>query len=246
MSLTSSTTSNAAAWDRFAIAYQDAHQIPTDTVTYAPGIGSEADFRLLGPVASKRILDLGCGGGQNAIALAKQGAIAIGVDQSVEQLAYARRLTEEEETRVELRHGDLAELAFQRADSVDMVIAMMSLHYVPDINRVFRQAHRILKPNGALLFSLPHPEWVRAYGPATVTSTAEPAPDEVSPRGYFDSEPLYATWEHVTFTEYHRTISALFTGLVRTSYRVDTLFERSRDPKAPLPQLLVMRARKEA
>ena len=47
-----------------------------DAVAYGPDIGTEADFRLLGNVAGKRVLDVGCAAGQNLAALSKQGAIA--------------------------------------------------------------------------------------------------------------------------------------------------------------------------
>src|SRR5205085_10883825 len=100
-------TDNAAAWDRHSAAYQAGAQLPTDVVHWGPNIANEAELNLLGPVKGKRILELGCGGAQSAIAVAKQGATAIGVDFSPEQLAFARRLTERENVRVELRLGDL-------------------------------------------------------------------------------------------------------------------------------------------
>src|SRR6059058_6554258 len=108
---------NIAAWDRHASAYQAGAQLPTDVAHYGPDIGTEADFRLLGRLDGKRVLELGCGGAQCSIAFAKQGAHAIGVDFSAEQLAFARRLCEREEVKVELHHGDLADLAFVRADT---------------------------------------------------------------------------------------------------------------------------------
>lgn len=249
MSVGTNTTSTASAWDRYALIYQNAHNLPTDTVTYAPGAGTEAEHRLLGPVAGKRVLDLGCGGGQAAIALAKQGAVAIGIDISVEQLAFARRLAEEEETRVELRHGDLAELAFQRADSVDIVMSMMALHYAPDLNRVFRQAHRVLKPNGMLLFTVPHPASAVVHGASTVSSeriiSLNTATIPVT-RRYFDKSPALQEWQHVTFTEYHRPISEIFMGLIRSSYRVDVISEPDVAQDETFPPLLIVRARKES
>src|SRR5438132_12891509 len=80
-------TDNAAAWDRFAAAYQSGAQLPTSTAHYGPAIPTEAELRLLGDLKGKRVLELGCGGAQCAIAFVKQGASAIGVDFSAEQLA---------------------------------------------------------------------------------------------------------------------------------------------------------------
>jgi SAM-dependent methyltransferase len=147
----------AAAWDRGAADYQSRAKLPTDVATYGHDLPTEADLRLLGDLKGKRVLELGCGAAQCSIAFAKQGATAIGVDFSGEQLAIARDLAEREEVRVELRQGDMADLAFLRADSIDLVFSSFAFGYVEDLNRVFRQVHRVLKVGAPLVFSLPHP-----------------------------------------------------------------------------------------
>src|SRR6266849_2419262 len=91
----------ANSWDRFSAAYQKGAQLPTDVAHYGPDIPTEADLRLLGDLKGKRVLELGCGGAQCSIAFAKQGAIAIGVDFSAEQIAYARRLADREGVKIE-------------------------------------------------------------------------------------------------------------------------------------------------
>lgn len=235
-----------SAWDRLALQYQNAARLPTDVVSYGPGFGTEAEYRLLGPLSGKRILDLGCGGGQSLIAAAKQGAIAIGVDISLEQLAFARRLVEQEDIKVEFKHGDLAELAFQRADSVDIVFSAHALQYVPDLNRVFRQVHRVLKPQASFVFSLPHPAAATTGRKGALQRrpdqlTIEPAPQPVV-RSYFDNSPI----EGNGLVEYHRTTSDVYMGLVRSGYRVDVVLEPNIGNESNLPQALIIRARKEA
>jgi SAM-dependent methyltransferase len=239
---------NAAAWDRHAAAYQEGAQLPTDVAHYGPDIPTEADLRLLGDLKGKRVLELGCGGAQCSIAFAKQGATAIGVDFSAEQLAFARRLCEREEVRVELRQGDLAELAFLRADSIDLVFSAYAFGYVEDLNRVFRQVHRVLKVGAPLVFSLPHP----AYKLIDDDSD-EPL---LVRRSYFDQTPLDYQFGGIEFTDYHHTISDLYMSLHRASYRVDLILEPQPLPAGPrsmfwrdtflkVPRTLVMRARKE-
>lgn len=241
-------TDNAAAWDRHAAAYQAGAQLPTDVVHYGPDIGTEADFRLLGDVKGKRVLELGCGGAQCSIAFAKQGATAIGIDFSGEQLAFAKRLCEREEVRVELRQGDLADLAFLRADSIDVVFSAYALGYVEDLNRVFRQVHRVLKVGAPLVFSLPHPAYDMIDDDAD-----EPL---LVRRSYFDRSPIDYEWNGIPFTDYHHTIGDIYMGLVRASYRVDTVLEPTPTHTGPrsqtwretmryVPRTLVVRARKE-
>lgn len=245
--MTETGTGAGSAWDRLALQYQGAARLSTEVVGYGPGFGTEADYRLMGPLSGKRILDLGCGGGQSLIAAAKQGAIAIGVDISVEQLAFARRLVEQEDVKVELKHGDLAELAFQRADSVDIVFSAHALQYVPDLNRVFRQVHRVLKPQAPFIFSLPHPASASTGRKGSLQReqpdqlTIEPAAQAIT-RSYFDTTPI----EGNGLIEYHRTTSDVFMGLVRSGYRVDVVLEPNLNNDSNLPQALIIRARKEA
>jgi SAM-dependent methyltransferase len=239
---------NVDAWNRHATAYQKAARLPTDVAHYGPDVGTEADYRLCGDVRGKRVLELGCGAAQCSIAFAKQGAIAIGVDFSGEQLAIARRLCDREGVKVDLHHADLAELAFVRADSIDLIFSAYAFGYVEDLNRVFRQAHRVLKPGAPLVFSVPHPTYSMIDDDA-----ADPL---VIRRSYFDRSPLDYVRDGIPFTEYHRTVADLFVSLVRSSFRVDILLEpeplpagrRSaqwRDTFQYVPRTLVVRARKE-
>ena len=63
-------TDNAAAWDRHSAGYQEGARLSTDVAHYGPDIGTEADYRLLGDLKGKRVLELGCGGAQCSIAFA--------------------------------------------------------------------------------------------------------------------------------------------------------------------------------
>lgn len=232
------------------MAYQNAAHLPTDVVSYGPGVGTEAEYKLHGPVQGKRVLDLGCGGGQSALAFARQGAISIGIDISVEQLAYARRLVEQSDARCELRHGDLAELAFSRADTVDIVFSAFAFQYMPDLNRVFRQVHRVLKPQGVFIFSIPHPAAsVTGHTSSVVNRETqlqlEPTSATIE-RSYFDKSPLEDNWEGAVFTEYHRTTSDIVMGLIRSGYKLETLLEPQSNDASPFPKALIIRARKEA
>ena len=239
---------NAAAWDRYSAGYQAGSQLPTDVAVYGPDIATEADVRLLGNLSGKRVLELGCGAAQSSIAFAKQGAIAIGVDFSAEQLSHARRLCEREGVKVELHHGDLADLAWVRGESIDLVYSAYAFGYVEDLNRVFRQVHRVLKQNAPLVFSLPHPMY------DTIDDDAD-QPLLVR-RSYFDRSPIVRSEDDISFTMFHHTVSDLYMGLSRSGYRVDALLEPEPLASGPrsmfwresfryLPRTLVVRARKE-
>jgi 2-polyprenyl-3-methyl-5-hydroxy-6-metoxy-1,4-benzoquinol methylase len=220
--------------------------LPLDVVHYGPDIPTEADLRLLGSLDGKRVLELGCGGGPIAVAMAKQGAKVIAVDESVDQIAHARNLAEREEVKVELRQGDLADLAFVRADTMDVAISVYSLGAVADPDRVFRQVHRVLRPEAPLVVSLPHPAY-RAVDPA-----AEPP---VLRRRYFDRTPITWWQDKESGTDFPLTISDLFSSLSRANFRVPTILEPE-PPRAQVrgrhwteamrwvPSTLIVRARK--
>jgi SAM-dependent methyltransferase len=238
---------NAAAWDRYAAEYQASAQLPTTTACYGPDIPTEVDLRLLGDLKGKRVLELGCGGAQSSISFAKAGATAIGVDFSAEQLAHARRLCEAEEVKVELRQGDLADLAFLRADTIDMVFSAYSFNYVEDLNRVLRQVHRVLKVGAPLVFSLPHPAYAIFDDAATSGGLR---------RAYYDLTPVVRVTGEATLTEYPHTFADLYMSLARASYRVDLILEPGPAPSGPrsaayrpamsiVPATLIIRARKE-
>jgi SAM-dependent methyltransferase len=236
------------SWDRFSADYQSQARISTEVAHYGPDIPTEADLRLLGDLKGKRVLELGCGAAQCSIAFARAGATAIGVDLSGEQLAHGRRLAEEAEVRVELRQGDMADLAFLRADSIDAVFSSYAFQYVEDLNRVFRQVHRVLKVGAPLVFSLPHPAWFVIAEEGGVPPRLE--------RSYFDRSPERYEWGGVDFVAYHHTFADLYMGLARASYKVDLVLEPAPVPGAPrswfwkepmewLPPALIVRARKE-
>ncbi len=242
------TTDNAAAWDRFSATYQGNAKLRIDVAHYGPDIPTEAELHLLGDLRGKRVLELGCGGAQCSIAFAKAGATAIGVDISSAQLAFARALAEQEEVKIELRQGDVADLAFLRADSFDLVFSAYAFGYVEDLGRVFRQAHRVLKVGAPLVFSLRHPAWVMVdegtKGPVSLG------------RSYFDRRPISYRRGDVDFVEYHHPLSELYGALARASYRVDAMLEPEPvaggprswwwdDAATVVPRTLIVRARKE-
>lgn len=224
---------------RFTVAAPAGQDLPTDIVTYGYDIAREDTLKLLGHVEGKRIIDLGCGAGHNAIALARQGAKVIGVDESGEQIAAARAAAEREGVKLELHHAPLAELAFVRADTVDAVVSAFGLAAVDDIDRVFRQVDRVLRPEHHFVLSMPHP----AFAMIDADDPQRPVR-----RSYWDSAPIGG--------DVPRTIGALFTSLGRANFRVDAVLEPQPSPGGPrskgwaeamayVPATLVIRARKQ-
>ena len=84
---------NRAGWDAIAKAYQEEtlrrpRRGPAEVVV---GRCSRTTCSCSDDVRGKRALVLGCGGGQDVVALAKMGAVAVGIDLSAKQIEYARK-----------------------------------------------------------------------------------------------------------------------------------------------------------
>lgn len=236
-----------AGWHRFTTA-ESPEGDRGSVVVYGSDLPTEAELRLLGDVDGRRVLDLGCGTGHNAVVLAEQGAKVIGVDPGTERLAQARDRAEEAEVRVELHQAGLAELAFLRSDSIDAAISVMALATVDDIARVFRQVHRVLKPEASFICSFPHPAF-------TMFDPGNDDPLRVV-RPYDTDEPLGWTLEDGDVVDHPRTVSEIFTNLHRSSFWVDQLLEPTAPSSGPrsrtyadvmkfVPATLVVRARKQ-
>jgi ubiquinone/menaquinone biosynthesis C-methylase UbiE len=143
-------------WNTISKSYQKKHKISTKYAHYGPNCPNENDLNLLGSVKGKRILEIGCGGGQNSIAFAKQGAIATGLDVSEEQLEFAKKLAKRDRVEVEFIQGDMANMHEIKSNSFDIVFTACAICYAP-IEKTFKEVQRVLKKNGLFVFSEIHP-----------------------------------------------------------------------------------------
>ena len=239
---------NTEAWDRVAARRSAGDSIASDTVQYGAGLPTDDDLRLIGEVKGKRVLDLGCGSGENAIALSRQGAHVIAIDASKAQLALARKLADVAEVRVEWHESDVADLAFLRADSIDMALAIGVLGEVDDLDRCFRQVHRVLRPGAPFVFSLDHPVALTIGREGAAPGALALGALEVR-RSYFESKPVEVFRDDEQIRVQPRTIADVFASLHRAGYRVDVLLEpetlQSSDPGPAMPSAIIWRARKE-
>jgi SAM-dependent methyltransferase len=223
---------NTPIWDRIGIQHPALY--PIDVALYGPDGPTERELRLIGDARGKRVLDLGCGTGQAAVAFAGQGAIVIAVDASAGQLARAREVADREEVKVEWRTGDLADLAFLRAESIDIAFSAYAVAEVDDVARLFRQVQRVLKPGSPFVFSYEHPMSLCL------------SPDGVVDHSYFEPGPIVVDRHGEPIQLYLRPVGEIYTELGRAGFRVDTVVEpRPAGYDVKIPSTIVWRARKE-
>lgn len=200
---TETVRANRRWWDGAADAYQAEHGefLGDAGFIWCPEGLDEASAHLLGEVAGRRVLEVGCGAGQCARWLARQGAEVVGLDLSRAQLDHARRLAARTGVPVPLVQADAQRLPIADA-AVDLACsAYGALPFVADSAAVQREVARVLRPGGRWVFAVTHPvRWC--------------LPDDPGPGGlrvvtsYFDRTPYVEVDEtgEATYVEHHRTL----------------------------------------
>jgi 2-polyprenyl-6-hydroxyphenyl methylase/3-demethylubiquinone-9 3-methyltransferase len=105
------------------------------------------------PVAGRQLVDIGCGGGILAEAMARRGATVTGIDMGEAPLAVARLHQEESGVDVRYLQSTAEALAQQEAGSFDIVCCLEMLEHVPDPGSVISACAILAKPGGSLYFS---------------------------------------------------------------------------------------------
>ncbi len=105
-------------------------------------------------VSGKQALDVGCGGGILADAMARRGANVLGIDLSTKALRVAALHALEAETpSVEYREVSAEALALEMPAHFDVVTCMEMLEHVPDPASVVAACASLCKPGGWIFFS---------------------------------------------------------------------------------------------
>ena len=116
----------------------------------------ESELNVLGDVAGRDILELGCGAAQWSIGLARLGARPVGLDLSPTQLEQAREAVERAGLDFPLIEAS-AESVPLDDQSFDVVFCDHGAFNFADPRRLVPEAARVLRPGGLLAFSMPSP-----------------------------------------------------------------------------------------
>lgn len=107
----------------------------------------------LSPVAGRDLVDVGCGGGILAEALAQRGARVTGIDMGEAPLSVARLHQLESGLDIDYRQATAEELAEEEPEAYDVVCCLEMLEHVPDPGSVVAACAALARPGGSLYFS---------------------------------------------------------------------------------------------
>ena len=105
------------------------------------------------PVAGKRLLDVGCGGGILCESMTHRGAIVTGIDMGEAPLAVAKLHCSESQLTIDYRRMTAEALAEEQPANYDIVTCLEMLEHVPDPSAIIQACAKLVKPGGDLYFS---------------------------------------------------------------------------------------------
>lgn len=143
---------NRAAWNARADEYQRKHGQFLRGDAWGTWQIREAELGLLGDVAGKDVLELGCGAARFSIVLAARGAYCVGLDYSERQLEHARSLGAD----FPLIHAAAEDVPLPDA-SFDVIFSDHGALSWGDPSRVVPEVGRLLRPRGLLVFNVTSP-----------------------------------------------------------------------------------------
>jgi SAM-dependent methyltransferase len=217
-----SVRANRRWWDAAAPAYLAEHGADLGDVDFlwCPEGLRENEAHLLGDVAGRRVLEVGCGSAPCARWLRRACADMVAVDLSGGMLSRAAQLNRETGVDVPLVQADVGALPLTTG-GVDLACsAFGGLPFVADVAGALAEVARVLRPGGRFVASVNHPlRW--------------PLPDSPDPAdlrvvsSYFDRTPYVETDENgrAVYVEHHRTVGDWVRAAVGAGFVLEDLVE---------------------
>ena len=210
-----------------------------------PGAGEWHQLKKLFPeMQGKAVLDLGCGYGWHCKYAIEQGATAVlGIDASERMIKAA--CEKNEGTGIAYRVCRLEEYDYPR-EAYDLVISNLVLHYIQDLDAIYRNIFCTLKPGGKFLFNIEHP---------TFTAGVH---QQFSENGYWPVDNYYYPGEReteflgCTVIKQHHTLTQILMGLIHAGFILEVVEEvlPPEEWRADMPEemrrpmMLLIRAKK--
>ncbi len=201
---------------------------------------------------NKTVLDLGCGYGWHCKYAADNGAASVlGIDLSEKMIAEA--LKRNSHPSVQYSLCGINEYDYP-AEKFDLVVSNLALHYIKDIDEVYRKVFTTLKHRGIFLFNIEHPVFTAGVNQSWIY-------DEKGNALYWPIDNYYYPGERKTMfleqtvVKQHHTLTQILMGLISTGFKIEAV-EEAMPPKEMMnipgmkdemrrPMMLLVKASKQ-
>ncbi|MDQ0173273.1 class I SAM-dependent DNA methyltransferase [Paenibacillus tundrae] len=175
-------------------------------------------LELIGDVAGKSILDLGCGDakfGAELLGAQHQASSYTGVEGSVNMVDAAHESVKG--LNAQIKQAFLEDWN-DEAQTYDVAISRLAIHYIEDIDSLFRKVYHTLKDGGTFSFSVEHP---------VITSTLQPSGTRTNwiVDQYFIEGFREQQWLGGSVKKMHRALESYYIALQKAGFRVEHLRE---------------------
>lgn len=177
---------------------------------------------LFPPLEGKSVLDLGCGYGWHCKFAEEQGAAKVlGLDLSKKMIEEAKKRNLA--NQIEYRICGIEEYEYPE-NKWDLVISNLVLHYIEDIEEIFKKVHRTLKRNGIFLFNIEHPVFTAGVGQDWIY-TREGTPQYWAIDDYFISGERNTHFLGCDVVKQHHTLTQILMGLLNNGFELKAVQE---------------------
>jgi ubiquinone/menaquinone biosynthesis C-methylase UbiE len=221
------------SWNKISEHYVSNYNISTEIIHYGPLCPGEDKLQLLGDLKGLRVIELGCGAGQNSIALARAGARVTALDFAESQLDKGRALAQKEKIDIEFIARDISDLSPYDDSSFDLGFSSCTISFVEDIVKTFAEAFRVLVPGGRFVLCDMHPlQYILDEIDGGVKfNHPYPSDKPITMRWSWDFEARNGQKKlSAGFMHYVRPLSAYHNALVDAGFAVERILE----PKSTL------------
>ncbi len=178
--------------------------------------------QLFPPLEGKSVLDLGCGYGWHAKFSMDQGAShVLGIDLSEKMIREAKKRNCGE--GITYRVCGIGKYEYPE-NSWDCVVSNLALHYIRDLEWVYRQVYKTLKKDGVFIFNIEHPVFTSAVGQDWIY-------DEDGQPQYWPVDEYFVSGERKTcflgcdVVKYHHTLTGILMGLLENGFLLEAVRE---------------------
>lgn len=184
-------------------------------------------FSLLGNISGKSILDIGCGYGSTTYKLSEQGGNRIlGIDSSERMIMKAKLENKKENIEYKVLNAIDLDLI---SEKFDVVLSCLAIHYIENIDKLFKNVNNLLNENGEFIFSMEHPIFT-----ASVDNTSRKwlynRRGEVSGfilDNYSKEGVRKSNWLNKDLIKYHYKTSTIINKLIENGFSIDKIEEPS-------------------